>query len=488
MAILKEFLQNLKDYQFYGDSMEIEISGIAYDSRRVDLGYIFVCVEGFKQDGHDFITEAIENGAKVIVVEKDVNFNPEIIYIKVQDSRLALAKLSEVFYGFSLNKLDLVGVTGTNGKTTTTYMIESILSQAGFQTGLIGTISNKIADQSLPTERTTPESLDLHELFQKMVLSGVTHTVMEVSSHALELKRVQDFRFRVAVFTNISQDHLDFHESLENYTITKGKLFQQLLPDGTGVINLDDAAGGYMLEQCQGKVITYGINAEADVRASEIDVKIDGVSYLVTTPRGETRVNLNFSGFFNVYNSLAAISMGLAFDLPLPVIKAGLESLSGVAGRFEQVKCGQDFGVVVDYAHTPDGVENVLETARKISKKRMIAVFGCGGDRDRTKRPLMGKIAAELADFCILTSDNPRTEDPLKILKDVEEGVLESAEESAYLIIPDRREAIFRAIEEAQTGDLVIIMGKGHEAYQVFKDQTIVFDDREIAKEAILNL
>lgn len=488
MATLKELLENLTEYQFSGDSREIEISGIAYDSRRVKPGNIFVCIQGFKQDGHEFIADAIENGAQVVVIEKELALKSGITYIKVEDSRLALAKLSEVYYGYPLDELDLIGVTGTNGKTTTTYMIESILSQAEYKTGLIGTISNKIVDQFLPTERTTPESLDLHQLFQKMVLSGVTHTVMEVSSHALELKRVQDFCFRVAVFTNITQDHLDFHESLENYKVTKGKLFKQLHPDGVGVINLDDAAGEYMLKQCRGKVITYGIKTEADVRASEIDVKIDRVAYLVTTPHGEMRVNLNFSGYFNVYNSLAAISTGLAFNLPLEVIKSGLENLPLVAGRFEQVKYGQDFGVIVDYAHTPDGVKNVLQSAKIIAQKRIIAVFGCGGDRDRTKRPLMGKIAAELADLCILTSDNPRTEDPVQILKDVEKGVQELVDQNAYLMIPDRREAIFRAVQEAQTDDLVIIMGKGHETYQVINDQTIVFDDREIAKEAILSL
>ncbi len=488
MEILTNLLKNLPDYEFLGDTHELKVTGITYDSRQIKPGNIFVCIHGFRLNGHDYIDDALENGASVIIVQEDCQLKPGVVYIKVQDSREALAKLSEAYYGFSQKRLNLIGVTGTNGKTTTAYMIESILRQANFTTGLVGTIRNKIGDHFLPTERTTPESSDLHELFHQMLEIGVTHTVMEVSSHALELKRVEDFQYKVGIFTNITQDHLDFHDSLENYKIAKGKLFKKLTPDGVGIINLDDPASEYMVSQCNGRVITYGIQKDADLRASEIEVAIDGVSYHVTTPVGETEIKLNFTGYFNIYNSLAAMGTGLAFDIPLEVIKTALQKLPGVTGRFEQVKCGQEFGVIVDYAHSPDGMENVLRTAKEIVHGRLIAVFGCGGDRDRTKRPIMGKIGAEYSDLCIITSDNPRTEDPVQILEDVEKGVLGSKNLQKYLIIPDRREAIFKAIQEAKSGDLVLIMGKGHETYQIFKDKVIDFDDREVAREAIKSL
>lgn len=488
MNKLEKMIENLTTYEISESASKVEVTGISYHSGRVEPGFIFVCVQGFHVDGHEYINQAIVNGAKVIVIEKDVPHKPGVIYIKVSDSREALSKLSMAFYDFPTEKLNLVGVTGTNGKTTTTYMVESILRHASLKTGLVGTIRNKIGDQIIPTQRTTPESLDLFELFHKMCQSGVTHAVMEVSSHALELKRVLDLIFKVGIFTNITQDHLDFHTSLDNYRVAKSKLFKKLTFDGIGVINIDDPSGQYMVEQCGGKVYTYGIEQEADIRASQVDVKMCGVSYLVETPVGRAHLNLKFTGYFNVYNSLAAIGAGLAFEIPLETIKVALESMSGVAGRFEQVNCGQNFGVIVDYAHTPDGIENVLKTANQIMNGRTIVVFGCGGDRDRTKRPIMGQVAAKYSEMCILTSDNPRTEDPLQILHDIEVGILKMNQTIEYDIIPDRREAIFRAIQEAKAGDLVIILGKGHETYQIFKDKTIDFDDREVAKEAINSL
>ncbi|AZR73041.1 UDP-N-acetylmuramoyl-L-alanyl-D-glutamate--2,6-diaminopimelate ligase [Anoxybacter fermentans] len=489
MAKLEKLLENLIEFEVLESHFPTEVKGITYDSRQVKPGYIFVCIQGFQKDGHDFIEDAIGNGARVIVIEKDVPRKPGITYIKVKDSRDALSRLSEAYYDFASRKLNLIGVTGTNGKTTTTYMIESILRKANIKTGLIGTIRNKICDEVFPAKRTTPESSDLQELFARMVKAGVTHTVMEVSSHALELKRVQNFNFKVGVFTNITQDHLDFHTTLENYRQAKSKLFQALTLDGVGVINIDDPSGEYMIERCKGRVLTYGINNKhAEIRGSEIKVNVNGVSYHVTTPVGEIRLKLKLTGYFNVYNSLAAIGSGLALNIPLEIIKEGLESLTGVTGRFEQVDCGQNFGVIVDYAHTPDGMENILKTAQQIARGRKIIVFGCGGDRDRGKRPIMGKIAAKYCDLCILTSDNPRTEDPMQILRDIEKGLLELDQPVNYRIIEDRREAIFYAVREARENDLVIIMGKGHETYQIFKDYTIPFDDREVAKEAIMSL
>lgn len=488
MNKLEKMIENLTSYEISESPSGVEVTGISYHSGRVEPGSTFVCVQGFHVDGHEFINQAIANGAKVIVIEKDVPQKSGIIYIKVPDSREALSKLSTAFYDYPTEKLNLVGVTGTNGKTTTTYMVESILRHANLKTGMVGTIRNKIGDQILPTARTTPESLDLFELFYKMRQVDVTHAVMEVSSHALELKRVLDLSFKVGVFTNITQDHLDFHDSLDNYRVAKGKLFKKLTPDGIGVINIDDPSGQYMVEQCDGKVFTYGIEQDADIKASQIDVKMSGVSYRVETPVGKTQLNLQFTGYFNVYNSLAAIGVGLAFKIPLETIKMALESMSGVAGRFEQVDCGQEFGVIVDYAHTPDAMENVLKTAKQIIDGRTIVVFGCGGDRDRTKRPIMGQVAAKYSELCILTSDNPRTEDPFQILHDVEAGILKMNQTIDYDIIPDRREAIFRAVQEAKADDLVIILGKGHETYQIIKEETIDFDDRQVAREAINSL
>lgn len=488
MNKLEKMIENLKTYELSESASGVEVTGISYHSGRVKPGYLFVCVQGFHVDGHDFIDQAVANGASVIVVEKEVLKKAGVLYIKVPDTREALSKLSAAFFDYPDEKLNLIGVTGTNGKTTTTYMVESILRHAHLKTGLVGTIRNKIGDEILATERTTPEAMDLFELFYKMGQVNVTHAVMEVSSHALELKRVQDLSFKVGIFTNITQDHLDFHDSLDNYRRAKGKLFKKLTKDGVGVINIDDPSAEYMIEQSPGKVYTYGIDKKADIQASEINVRMDGVSYLVTTPVGKTQLDLQFTGYFNVYNSLAAIGAGLVFEIPLETIKKALESLDGVAGRFELVDCGQEFGVIVDYAHTPDGMENVLTTARNIVQGRVIAVFGCGGDRDRTKRPIMGRVGATHADLCILTSDNPRTEDPLQILKDVEAGILEMDQPVDYTIIPDRREAIFHAIQKANPDDLVIILGKGHETYQIFRDKTIDFDDRAVAREAINSL
>lgn len=496
MKNLENILENLTDYELREAIPALNITGVEHDSRRVCPGFIFVCREGQKFDGHDFIENAIANGARVIVVTKDVPVRPEIFYIRVKDAQQALGQLSEALYDFPARKLTLIGVTGTNGKTTTTYMVDAILRAAGYKTGVIGTIQVKVGDEILPAERTTPESSDLQYYFAKMVEAGVTHAIMEVSSHALELKRVADLRYRVGIFTNLTQDHLDFHPTAKEYMMAKGKLFHLLTGDGVGVINADadaDAAkigaehvSDYMKSQCGGRCLTYGILHAADIKAAEIEMGFRGVSYTAITPAGSIRLRLNLTGKFNVYNSLDAIAAGVALGVPPEVIKAGLEGLPGVAGRFEAVDEGQDFGVIVDYAHTPDGMENVLKTALEVSKGRIIVVFGCGGDRDRTKRPIMGRMAVEYGDLAIVTSDNPRTEDPMRILNDVEEGIKHLG--ANYLIIPDRREAICRAVQEAKADDLVMILGKGHEDYQIIGTTKVHFDDREEARKAILRL
>lgn len=482
---LRELVKELKTEQVIGNT-QLKISGIQYDSRQIEDNHLFIAITGFNQDGHNFIENAIKNGAKAVLIERELEYyRPGICYILVKDSRKVMSFLAARFYRNPQHQLSLIGVTGTNGKTTTTYLIRAILEQAGIKTGLIGTIQNIIGEQTLPATRTTPESLDLYRLFAQMVDVGITHVVMEVSSHALDLNRVEGMDFQVAVFTNITQDHLDYHHSLAEYLEAKSRLFKQLKGDGYAVINSDDPHAVDIIRASRGQVITYAIDdPRAEMTAQKINLAPDGVYYQLAGRR-DFALNLNLTGFFNVYNSLAAITCGHVLALSDQVIKSGLEKVMGVAGRFELVKEGQDFSVVVDYAHTSDGMENVLQTALEFVKGKIIVVFGAGGDRDKGKRPLMGQMAARYADYSILTSDNPRSEDPLLILRDIEQGIKAAEREAGYAIIPDREKAIYNSIARAKKGDMVIIFGKGHETYQVFKDKTISFDDREVARAAL---
>lgn len=470
------------------------VSGISYDSRKVQPGDVFVCVEGYRTDGHAYVKPALEKGAAAIVAQKAVEVPEGVPLILVRDSRKALALMGAAFAGFPARKLNMVGVTGTNGKTTTAFLIEQIFREAGFKTGLIGTIMNKIGDKVLPVTNTTPESLDLQLLLKEMAENQVSHVVMEVSSHALDLDRVAGVEYDTAVFTNITQDHLDFHVNMENYLAAKKKLFSGLRGENGkvgkkhkmhGILNIDDPRAGEILQAVAGEVVTYGVKQKCDIRASHIDLKADGVIFDVSTPVGEMVLQLHLTGLFNVYNALAAVSVGFVNGLDLQDIKTALEFVHGVPGRLEKVDEGQPFTVFVDYAHTPDGLENIIKAAREFAKGKIITLFGCGGDRDRTKRPIMGEIAARLSDYAVLTSDNPRTEDPLMILSEVETGVRRAADRSKYSVIPDRREAISYAIHMAQPGDVVLIAGKGHETYQIVKDQVLHFDDREEARKVL---
>lgn len=479
---------------------EVEITCLAYDSRRVRPGGLFVAIKGFVHDGHEFVPDALSRGALAIVSEAEISVPSGVTLVRVKDSREALALLSAQFYGWPARNLRMIGVTGTNGKTTTTNLIRRLLQAAGHRVGLIGTINNYVGDEVLPVERTTPESLDLQELLSRMVQAGCSHAVMEVSSHALELKRVLGCKYDVAVFTNLTQDHLDFHKTLEMYRNAKARLFENLgreigvgpglYPSGgsgqTAVINLDDPSGRIMAERTRARVITYGVDRPADIRASSIKVGSQGVSYHLATPAGEANLELRLTGRFNVYNSMAAVGAALAEGVDLNTICTTLESIAGVAGRFEAVDLGQDFGVFVDYAHTPDGLENILQTAREFARGRILLVFGAGGDRDRTKRPIMGELAARYADFSIVTSDNPRSEDPEAILRDIEVGVRRVIQDPGrYRLEVDREKAIEEAINMARKDDVVLIAGKGHETYQIFRDRTIRFDDREVAGEKL---
>lgn len=469
-------------------------SGLAYDSRRVKPGFVFFAIKGFAQDGHDYVVDAVRRGAVGVVVEKAVEVPDGVLLVRVPDTRLALAVAAARFYGCPGHRLRLVGVTGTNGKTTTTHLISALYQARGEKVGLIGTLYAKIGDIIMPGERTTPESLDLQALLYQMLEEGATAVVMEVSSHALALKRVAGLEFDVAVFTNLTQDHLDFHRDTEEYFKAKAALFTELIKPGVkrgpklSVLNIDDPYGMRLSAVSNGRIITYGVDGVADVRARDIVLTGAGTRFVAEGPWGKVPVGLKLVGQFNVYNSLAAFAVGLGEGFPPEEMARVLEGVPAVPGRFERVDMGQDFSVVVDYAHTPDGLENVLRAARALTRRRVIVVFGCGGDRDPTKRPLMGEIAGKLADFTVVTSDNPRSEDPLAIITAIEAGLRRASGGERYVVEPDRRQAIAIALGKARAGDVVVIAGKGHEDYQIIGNVKLPFDDRQVAAEILRDL
>ncbi|NLG84888.1 MAG: UDP-N-acetylmuramoyl-L-alanyl-D-glutamate--2,6-diaminopimelate ligase [Firmicutes bacterium] len=465
----------------------VEISGLAGDSRRVRPGDLFICLRGTRFDGHDFLASAFAAGAVGAIVERPVEgVFPGKTIVLVRDVDAILPDLAARFYGHPAARLNLIGVTGTNGKTTSTYLIRNILQRAGQKVGLIGTVQNLVHDRVVPAVNTTPGVLELQWLLAEMVAAGCSHVVMEVSSHAIALGRVRGCRFVVGLFTNITQDHLDFHRTFAEYLRVKQSFFAGLSPGAWAVINGDDPAAGEFLAATAARKLTFGLGGGNDLRAEEVELAMDGTRFTAVTPSGRVAVRLHLTGRFNVYNTLGAMGVGLALGIDLQDVVAGVEALTGVPGRFEMVPGGEGFGVVVDYAHTPDGLENVLRTARALATGRLIVVFGCGGDRDRGKRPLMGKVAARYADLIFLTSDNPRSEDPMKIIAEIEPGVVEGGRSPGeYEIIPDRARAIRAAVARAETGDLVVVAGKGHETYQIFADRTIHFDDREVAAQAL---
>ena len=470
-----------------------EVRGIAYDSRQAEPGFLFVAIKGYKTDGHLYVRDALARGATAVAVQKEIELPPGIAQVKVNNTRQVLPIISARYYGYPARKMKLIGVTGTNGKTTTTNLINAVYMEYGFKTGLIGTIQNRIGDRILDVLHTTPESTDLQCLLAQMVREGVQTLVMEVSSHALALGRVDQCEYDTAVFTNITQDHLDFHGTMEEYLEAKTLLFSGLGVDAqkTGkkhaVINADDMAAEKLINACNVDVLTYGIGRPADVVARDVLVTARGVSFTAEVAGEILDLHLKLTGKFNVYNALAAVAACIADGIPVPVIKRALENVAGVPGRFELVDRGQDFAVIVDYAHTPDGLQNVLATAREITSGRLITVFGCGGDRDRTKRPQMGMIAARMSDLAVVTSDNPRTEDPMNIIQDILPGV-RSINGAKYVVLPDRGEAVRYAVCQANSGDVVVIAGKGHEDYQIIGTRRIHFDDREAAAAALESL
>ncbi|WP_333653416.1 UDP-N-acetylmuramoyl-L-alanyl-D-glutamate--2,6-diaminopimelate ligase [Dissulfurispira sp.] len=525
---IKDILMN--EFEVTGD-MEKSISGITYDSRKVKNGDVFVAIKGESFDGHDFIEDAIRKGAVAIVYEKGAigkgqeaisNFikkYPDTVWVEVKDSRDALASISHNFYGRPSETASVIGITGTNGKTTTSYLMKSILEKWGKDVGLIGTITYLIKDRAYDAPHTTPEAPDFQALLREMVDKGCSHVVTEVSSHSLSQKRVDYTKFRVAVFTNLTRDHLDFHRTMEDYFMAKRRLFTELLTeDGTAVINLDDPYGERLVNDLKGqKILTYAINNQnADVLASDIKTTFKGTSFKIRVKGQGSKVIISpLVGVTNVYNMLSSICAALSMDIPIKIIKEGIAMTGLVKGRFEKVDVGQDFLAVVDYAHTEDALERLLLTARQLleayrfaekteemmkAKRReysmpeklegnekrgkIITVFGCGGNRDRGKRSKMGEIAARLSDFVIITSDNPRNESPRSIIRDIEKGMVGDN----YIIIPDRDVAISMAVELASSGDIVLVAGKGHEDYQEIQGKRYNFSDRVVLENAIRRL
>lgn len=499
---LSELIAGLDVVQVDGDTA-VEIADICYDSRRCRPGSLFVAVPGLKVDGYDYIPQALDRGAKALVLEKPCSVPPAVTAVRVPDSRRALGILGRNYYGNPSHGLCVVGVTGTSGKTTITYLLESIFQAGGLKPGVLGTVNYRFNGKTLPAPNTTPESLELQRMLREMAEAGVQGVIMEVSSHALELRRVDDCEFDLGIFTNLSHEHLDYHCTMEDYFLAKRRFFDVLLDDRKGdrtwrmVVNADDSWGQKILKDAPGRALTFGLDSAADVSAAAT-FSVDGIRAVIRTPGGEMAVRSELVGGFNLSNILAAAAAAYALDIPPEAICRGIAGLTTIPGRMEKITLtGGGPSVFVDYAHKVEALKGVLQSLLPFKTGRMITVFGCGGDRDRQKRPLMGKAAAAFSDLTILTSDNPRSEDPLEIIREIESGInsgavrkleadnLKNTAEKGYLVIPDRRTAIERAIGAARSDDLVLIAGKGHETYQILGSRTIPFDDRTIAREAL---
>src|SRR5215475_2511736 len=462
-----------------------EIAGLDFDSRRVGPGDLFFAFPGSHADGRQFAADAVERGAVAVACEDEAPEGLAHLWIQVEHGRQALATAARNFYGRPDERIALTGITGTNGKTTTSHLVDSVLREAGHVTAMIGTIEYHLAGQVLKAVNTTPESLELIRLFAELEKLGGTHATMEVSSHALALGRVYGLRFHTVVFTNLTRDHLDFHGDMESYFAAKHKLFEGAggAPPRFAVLNRDDPYTRQIRLDPATRAFHYGMGSDADLRARHIASGFQGLRFEVQQGKTRFTVESPLIGRINVYNILAACGAGLSYGIEPETIARGIAGLRAVPGRFERVDQGQPFTVVVDYAHTDDALRNVIAVARGLNPNRVITLFGCGGDRDRTKRPLMGQAAAEASDFVVLTSDNPRSEDPLAIMNDALVGIRRT--DTPHIIEPDRETAIRRALGEARPGDIVILAGKGHEPYQVLKDKTIPFDDREVAREVL---
>lgn len=497
MKELKELIR-VTPYERTEGNTDAMISDVTADSREVRAGSLFICLDGAHVDGHRFAASAAEKGAAAIVAEKEISVPDGTAVIYVKDTRRAMEDITPYFFDYPSRSMRMIGVTGTNGKTTATHIVSHVLARAGAKTGVIGTIHMLIGDKEYPTHNTTPDVVDLERMLAKMRDAGVTHAIMEVSSHSLVMGRVEGVEFDNASFTNLTEDHLDYHKTMDNYAAAKALLFAKVSAAGqtkgrkSAHINADadyaDTMAAAVTDKVLCPVTTYSIEKPSDLKAKDITFNANSSEFTVSFGGKDYPVRTNLVGRFNVYNALTAIAVCLGEGLPMEEILAALADFHAVPGRFELIDEGQDFTVVVDYAHTPDGLENILKTAEEIRRGRIISVFGCGGDRDKMKRPIMGCIGARYSDIVIVTSDNPRTEDPDTIVSEVAAGVAEIAAEKpgfSYEVVVGRRDAIRRAIELAAPGDIVMIAGKGHEDYQILKDRTIHFDDREEARAAL---
>ncbi len=479
---LKTILNGI-GYEVIQGKIDVEINKINYDSRKVKSFDVFVCIKGYQADGHEYIDKAIGNGAKVLVIQDDIEIKDKnITVIKCIDTRKVLALIGSNYYGNPSSKIKIIGITGTNGKTTTAFMIKSILEANNKKVGLIGTIANYIGSEKIHTERTTPESLELQKLFFEMLNKGVEYCVMEVSSHSLELDRVYGVDFAIGIFTNLTRDHLDFHKTFENYYKAKFKLFER---SRIKIINIDDNYGKRVISDLiklrADNVYSFSVKEQSDFAAFDEEMKSRYIKFKLDLEK-EDQFILNIPGEYNIYNALGAISACFKLGIPVEAIKNGIEKVI-VPGRCERAanEYNLPYEIIIDYAHTPDGLENILKTVKAFTKGKLICIFGCGGDRDKVKRPQMGKIAIDIADVSIITSDNPRSEDPMDIIKDIEVGL----DKDKYIVIENRKEAIRKAINTANKQDVIVIAGKGHETYQILKNETIHFDEREIIKEIL---
>ena len=460
-----------------GKLADIEISGVTCDSRMVKPGFAFVCIKGWLSDGHKYAASAIEKGASVIIAQEDTGIDNQII---VEDTHAVYSDMCANWFGNPADDLKLIGVTGTNGKTSVTYFLKKILEEQGHKVGLIGTIQNMIGDEVLAAENTTPNAYDLNSLFALMKAKGCTYVIMEVSSHALDQCRVYNLNFEAAIFTNLTQDHLDYHITMENYLAAKKRLFGMCK---TAIINSDDEYSKELMSGLDCRIVTYSAGDNSTYSAKAIKYMPASIDYEFVSDIHIKHVKVNIGGKFTVYNSLAALSCAVELGFPISDSANALSGLSGVKGRAEVVPTGKDFTVIIDYAHTPDGLKNILKTFRECEKNRLVVLFGCGGDRDKTKRPIMGSVAARYADFCIVTSDNPRSEEPGEIIKDILVGM--DGTPTPYKVIENRVEAIKYAIETAMKNDIIVLAGKGHETYQILKDGTIHLDEREVIAEVL---
>lgn len=490
-----------------GGELTQEIEGLCYDSRQVQPGDLFFALRGEASDGHDFIDAARNGGAAAVVLEDPARAPQGMTWLRVGDARRAMALSAAAFYGYPADGIPVIGITGTNGKTTTTYLVEAILAEAGIQSAILGTISYRFGTRNITAPHTTPESVDLQRTIRELVDCGARGVVMEVSSHALEQRRVDGCRFDVGVFTNLTRDHLDYHRDMESYFGSKARLFTELLaadatkPRRAAAINIDDPYGIRLAADSTAPVITYGLNDKAMVRAGDVTFSVDGIAGTLVTPQGATPFRSRLLGRFNLYNILAAVAAGVALDLPVNTIRDGIEGDVRVPGRLERVENDRNVTVLVDYAHTGDALENVLRTVVEIAKGRIITVFGCGGDRDRGKRPVMGEIAGRYSDLAVITSDNPRTEEPGGIIDEIlggvrslgiraytQEDLAAGFAEKGFTAVESRRDAIRLAVKVAREGDIVLLAGKGHEDYQIIGKVKHHFDDREEAAAAFREL